>query len=139
MNTAEQLATIDLLWAGPFPDVHGRSDVGWSGPGYVMAELAERDGVRDLAEARADADRDALSAVLAARWGAPDQLSLWSMNTRALEFGEEIPEPWGWLSACAQEIHLWSVGERWVALAVSRQGDGEPYQLLAVITDIAPP
>ncbi|MEV5610066.1 hypothetical protein [Streptomyces sp. NPDC052225] len=139
MNTAEQLATIDLLWGSPFPADHGRSAVGWGGPRFVMAELAEHGGVRDLAEAEADADRDGLSALLATRWGAPHELSLWSVNTRALEYGEEIPEPWGWLSACAQDIHLWTVGERWVALAVSRQGDGRPYQLLAVITDIPPP
>ena len=139
MDIAEQLATIDLLWTEPFPDDHGRSAVGWGGPGYVMAELAERGGERDLAEARADADRDGLSALLTGRWGEPYRLSLWSVNTRALEHGEEIPEPWGWLSACAQDLHLWSVGERWVALAVSRQGDDQPYQLLAVITDVAPP
>ncbi|MGY0022355.1 hypothetical protein [Streptomyces sp. cg35] len=139
MNTAEQLATIDLLRAAPFPAEHGRSAVGWGGPGFVTAELTERDGPRDVAEAQADADRDGLSALLTARWGEPYRFSLWSVHTRALEHGEEIPEPWGWLSASAQDVHLWSADERWVALAVSHQGDDQPYQLLAVITDVAPP
>ncbi|MFJ9041707.1 hypothetical protein ACIRF8_34715 [Streptomyces sp. NPDC102406] len=139
MNIAEQLATIDLLWTGPFPDEHGRSVAGWGGPGFLTAELTEHQGARDLAEAQADADRDGLSALLTARWGEPYRLSLWSVHVRAMEHGEEIPEPWGWLSACAQDLHLWSVGERWVALAVSRQGDEQPYQLLAVVTDVAPP
>ncbi|NEB75354.1 hypothetical protein G3I40_08950 [Streptomyces sp. SID14478] len=138
MSSAELLATIDLLWASPFPSEHGGSVAGWGGPGYLMAELGRRHGVRDLAEARADADRDGLTALLTARWGEPYRLSLWSLHTRALEHGEEMAEPWGWLSACAQDLHLWSVGERWVALAVARQGDDQPYQLLTVITDAAP-
>ncbi|MEV3860023.1 hypothetical protein AB0J38_37665 [Streptomyces sp. NPDC050095] len=139
MNLAEQLATIDLLWSRPFPDDHGGSAAGWGGPGFAMAGLTEQGGARDLAEARADADRDSLSTVLTERWGEPYRLSLWSLHTRAVEHGEEVPEPWGWLSACAQDLHLWSVGERWVALAVTRQGDDRPYELLAVVTDLAPP
>ncbi|MFI0239239.1 hypothetical protein [Streptomyces sp. NPDC016845] len=139
MNIAEQLATIDQLWADPFPDDHGGSVAGWGGPGFVMAGLTERGGARDLAEAQADADRDGLTALLTGRWGEPYRLSLWSVHVRGVEQGEEIPEPWGWLSACAQDLHLWNVGERWVALAVSRQGEEQPYQLLAVVTDVAPP
>ncbi|MBO1332518.1 hypothetical protein [Streptomyces sp. VRA16 Mangrove soil] len=139
MNTAEQLATIDGLWSRPFPADHGRSAAGWGGPGYVVAELTRRHGAREEAEDQAEADRDGLTALLDGRWGEPYRFSLWSVHTRALEHGEEIPEPWDWLSACAQDLHLWSVGERWVALAVAHQGDDSPYQLLAVVTDVAPP
>ncbi|MEU6846422.1 hypothetical protein ABZ930_31610 [Streptomyces sp. NPDC046716] len=139
MNLAEQCAIIDQLWAAPFPDDHGRSGAGFAGPGYAVAELTRRDGVREEAEDRAETDRDDLSALLAQGWGAPYRFSLWSVHTRALEQGAVVPEPWGWLSACAQELHAWCVGERWVALAVAHQGDDQPYQLLAVVTDVAPP
>ncbi|MCX3063282.1 hypothetical protein [Streptomyces beihaiensis] len=141
MNCADHLATIDLLWASPYPADHGESAAGRGGPGYVTAELncrGEQVG-SDASAEQADADRDGLGALLTARWGEPYRFSLWSVQTRGVEFEEEIPEPWARLSGCAQDVHLWRAGERWVALAVTRQGEHEPWRLLAVVTDTDPP
>jgi hypothetical protein len=147
MTIAQHLATIDRLCSQDFPAEHGRSDVGTGGPGYHIAELAtsddfwEDDGTRrEETEEQYEADRDGLSERLADRWGSPQLVSLASLLDRTAE-GEEIPEPWGGLSAHVPDVHLWQAGGRgrWVALGVSQWDKELPFQLLAVVTEIDPP
>lgn len=145
MSIAQHLAVIDRLCSEDYPAEPGRSDVGTAGPGYHLAELQtsgdfwEDDGTGwEETEDQYEADRDALSQLLAERWGAPDVFSLWSVLDRSME-GEDIPEPWGVLSSHVPNVHLWQVDGRWVALGVSQWDKELPFQLVALITEIAPP
>ncbi|WP_030686213.1 hypothetical protein [Streptomyces globisporus] len=145
MTTARRLATIDTLRAGPFPARPERSGPVDSGPGFHIGELAtsedfwEDDGTRSvLVEERYEADRDDLAALLTARWGPPEELSLWSVLERSMG-GEEIPEPWSTFSCHRPDLRLWRVDGRWTGLGVSQWDKELPYQLLAVITDVDPP
>ncbi|WP_149181535.1 hypothetical protein [Streptomyces sp. TRM49041] len=144
MTTARHLATIDLLRSRPFPGERSRSDVGDSGPGYHLAELAtsedfweDRSRVELVAE-QYEAERDALGVLLTARWGEPQIFSLWSVFRRGMD-GEDIPEPWDGLSNHVPDLHLWRADGRWIALGVSQWDRELPFQLLAVITDTDPP
>lgn len=144
MTTARYLATIDLLRSRPFPGQRGRSEVGDSGPGYHIAELAtsedfweDRSRLEAVAE-QYEAERDALSALLAARWGEPQMFSLWSVFRRSAD-GEDIPEPWDSLSSHVPDLHLWRVDGCWIALGVSQWDRELPFQLLAVVTEADPP
>lgn len=144
MTTARHLATIDLLRFQPFPGRRGRSEVGDSGPGYHIAELATSEDFSDdpgrwepVAD-QYEAERDALSALLAARWGEPQMFSLWSVFQRGMD-GEDLPEPWGTLSSHVPDLHLWRVDGRWIALGVSQWDTELPFQLLAVMTETDPP
>ncbi|MET9552446.1 hypothetical protein [Streptomyces sp. NPDC006645] len=145
MSTARHLATIDLLCARPFPAERAGSEMGTSGPGYHLAELAsgesfrEDDGARRAEEAEQyEAECAALASVLEVRWGEPHLVSLWSTRVRGGE-GEEIPEPWRALSDGVGHAHLWRTGGRWVVIGVSVQGEEQPFQLLAAVTEIDPP
>lgn len=147
MTIAQQLATIDRLCSEEFPPEPGRSDVGFAGPGYHIAELAtsgdfwEADGAaREETEEQYEADREGLSELLTGRWGRPDLLSLSSAFERATD-GEEIPEPWGLLSSHVPDVHLWKPEgqDRWVALGISQWDSELPFQLLAVVTEVDPP
>ncbi|MFC8079030.1 hypothetical protein ACFUN8_26255 [Streptomyces sp. NPDC057307] len=145
MSTAQHLATVDLLCARSFPAERAGSETGTSGPGYHLAELVvvesflEADGSRRAEEAEQyEAECDALVSVLAARWGEPQPVSLWSTRVRATE-GEEIPEPWRALSDGIGSAHLWRTGGRWVVLGVYWQGDEHPLRLLLAVTEIDPP
>ncbi|WP_329031988.1 hypothetical protein OIE71_03360 [Streptomyces sp. NBC_01725] len=145
MSTARHVATIDLLCARSFPAERAGSEVGTSGPGYHLVELArgesfwEDDGSRRVQEAEQyEAECAALASVLAARWGEPQLVSLWSTRVRGGE-GEEIPEPWRELSHGVGHVHLWRTGGRWVAVGVSHQGEEHPFQLLAAVTETDPP
>jgi hypothetical protein len=145
MTIAQHLATIDVLCSREFPAEHGRSDVGTAGPGYHIAELRtsadfwEDDGTeREETEAQYEADRDGLSERLALRYGTPQVFSLWSVLDRHMD-GEDIPEPWGVLSAHVPDVHHWRVDGRWIGLGVSQWDKELPFQLLAVVTGIDPP
>ncbi|MEU7565260.1 hypothetical protein [Streptomyces fradiae] len=145
MTTARHhLATIDLLRARPFPRQRGRFDVGEAGPGYHIAELAtsedfseDPDRWEEVAD-QYEAERDALGVLLAERWGEPHVFSLWSVFERGAG-GEELPEPWGTLSAHVPDVHLWRADGRWTALGVSQWDRELPFQLLAVVTETDPP
>lgn len=166
MSTAEHLAAIDLLRSREFPAEHGRSPCGVGGPGYHIAELLtsgdfwEDDGTEwETTSDQYDAERDALTVLLAERWGAPQIFSLASLFERAQAdgfddvgetgagetgegeagAGEDIPEPWGSLSCSVPDLHLWRVDGRWIALGVSQWDKELPFQLLAVVTEIDPP
>jgi hypothetical protein len=147
MTSAEQLAAIVRLCSEDFPAEHSRSGVGTGGPGYHVVELAtseefwEDDGTaREETEEQYEADRDGLAELLTNRWGHPQIFSLASMFERS-EGGEDIPEPWGTLSAHVPDVHLWTADGhgRWVALGVSQWDKEVPFQLVAVITEIDPP
>ncbi len=147
MDIAGHLATVDRLCSADFPTEHGRSDAGYAGPGYHIAELRtsgdfwEDDGTeREATETQYEADRDALSERLAERWGAPDVFSLWSAFERSMA-GEDISEPWGTLASHVPDVYLWRDGDhgRWVALGVSQWDKELPFQLLAVTTETDPP
>ncbi|MFI5686959.1 hypothetical protein [Streptomyces sp. NPDC051636] len=147
MDIAQYLAVIDLLCTREFPEEHGRTDVGESGPGYFTAELQtsdefwEDDGTeREETEAQYEFDRDGLGERLSARWGPPQMFSLAGILDRVLQ-GEAIPEPWSTLSGHVPDLHLWQppgVG-RYVALGISQWDKELPFQLLALVTDIDPP
>ncbi|MCH0540047.1 hypothetical protein I3F58_10810 [Streptomyces sp. MUM 203J] len=144
MTTARHLATIDLLRLRPFPGRCGRSEAGDSGPGYHVAELAtsehfweDASRIEPVAE-QYEAERDALSALLAGRWGEPQVFSLWSVFRRGMD-GEDIPEPWHGLSGHVPDLHLWRADGRWIALGVSQWDEELPFQLLAVVTETDPP
>ncbi|MEV4920733.1 hypothetical protein AB0K47_28485 [Streptomyces tirandamycinicus] len=144
MTIARHLATIDLLRSRPFPVRAGRSDVGSSAPGYHTAELSTSEEFWDdrspleVAGDQYEAEREALAAVLSARWGPPQIFSLRSVLIRSVE-EEHIPEPWAMLSASVPDVHLWRADGRWVVLGVSKWGTELPYQLLAVVTEVDPP
>lgn len=151
MSSAHHLAVIDLLRSRDFPAEHGRSEHGSQGPGFHIAELLtsdtfwEDDGTRwHLTEEQYDAERDALTVLLADRWGPPQRFSLASLFERAAaadlgEADEEIPQPWAHLSSCVPDLHLWRVDGRWIALGVAQWDKELPFQLLAVVTETDPP
>jgi hypothetical protein len=141
----QHLATIDLLRARSFPARRRRSARVVSGPGYHVAELAVSEGfweddgtARIEALERYEAECGALSAVLAARWGRPQQMSLWSTLVRGCE-GAPVQEPWLELSSGAVCLDLWRADGRWIALAVCQQGAELPFQLVAAVTVNDPP
>ncbi len=141
----QHLATIDLLRARPFPARRSRSARVTSGPGYHLADLVtseefwEDDGTARLdALEECEAECGALSAVLAERWGEPQQMSLWSTLVRGGE-GVPVPQPWLELSAAAACLELWRADGRWIALAVCQQGAELPFQLVAAVTVNDPP
>ncbi|MEU7030767.1 hypothetical protein AB0A60_29280 [Streptomyces sp. NPDC046275] len=145
METAQHLAAIYELVGRAFPERDERTGLRDSGPGYHVAALAtseefwEDDGTRRSAvEEQYEAERDGLSALLAARWGPPQVFSLWSVLDRSMS-GEDIPEPWGVLSNHTPDLHLWRAERRWIALGVSQWDDELPFQLLAVVTTVDPP
>ncbi|MFD5764534.1 hypothetical protein ACFWIN_01735 [Streptomyces sp. NPDC127049] len=145
MTTTRLLADLDLLRSREFPAGPERSGHVDSGPGFHVAALATseefwEDGgsLRELVGDQYEAERDGLAAVLAARWGEPDRMSLWPLQDRCTE-GERLPEPWSHLSAHVPDLMLWRVDARWIGLGVSRWDAELPFQLLAVITDVDPP
>ncbi|MGW7052424.1 hypothetical protein [Streptomyces sp. NPDC054887] len=145
MSTARYLALIDLLRAREFPARRGRSDSGFSGPGYHTAALraagepADEDAVnRLLAREQCVAEHDALVAVLGGRWGEPQVFSLWSVLERSIR-GEDIPAPWDELSAGFGSLHLWRTDGRWIALGLALEDEGPAYELAVVVTDVDPP
>ena len=148
MSTARHLARIDLLCAREFPAEHGGSAApGPGGPGYHLAELSASGGLeqgdghfpRAAVEEQYEAERDGLTALLTLRWGEPWIFGLGGVLLRALECGEEIPEPWASLSARVPDVHAWQTAGRWVALGVARLDPARPPRLLAVVTGIDPP
>lgn len=145
MNIAQHIALIDELCFRPFPAEHGPSDVGFGGPGHHVAVLQTGDGPGgDPAQwavtvDQFEKDRDAVYEVLASRWGDTDPWNLRTVLLRTEQ--EEIPEPWQWLAFRADVAWLWEVQGtgRWVAVAVADRDPGDAVQLLAVVTETAPP
>ncbi|MEU9390799.1 hypothetical protein AB0D86_12425 [Streptomyces sp. NPDC048324] len=136
MDIAHHIALVEELCFRPFAAGHAHHE----------AELAVSHGLRggDLAERAVTAeqyrkDRDALYDRLASRWGETEPYNLQTVLLRSAE--EEIPGPWASLSARADVAYLWEVTgtARWVALAVADRDVGDEVQLLAVVTEVAPP
>lgn len=146
MSTARYLALIDLLRAQEFPAQRGRSDTGFSGPGYHTAKLsaADQPGDDDAAQVvemreQCVAEHDALLAVLGAKWGAHQVFSLWSLLERSIA-GEEIPEPWEELSVKFDSLHVWRADGQWIVVGLALGKADEPsYELMAVVTEVDPP
>ncbi|MFH8793247.1 hypothetical protein [Streptomyces sp. NPDC017941] len=146
MSSADHIAAIDLLRARGFPEASGRSEFGYGGPGYHIAELATQDQLWDddgtahgETEEQYEAERDALTVLLAQRWGEPQHFSLASALLRAMARPAEIPDPWATLSESVPDLHLWRAEERWIALGVARWGERRALQLVAVVTEVDPP
>ncbi|MGX1883059.1 hypothetical protein [Streptomyces sp. NPDC055287] len=145
MSTARYLALIDQLRSREFPAQRGRSDCGFSGPGYHTVELSAADEPQDEdAAARLEtrdqcvAEHEALLAVLGGRWGEPQHFSLWSLLERSVA-GEDIPAPWDELSARFDNLHIWRADGRWIAVGLASADEGASYELLAVVTETDPP
>ncbi|MFF5506324.1 hypothetical protein [Streptomyces roseolus] len=145
MTTTRFLSELDLLRSRAFPASPERSGDLDSGPGYHVAALATSEDFwetgpdrRETVEEQYEAERDGVTAVLTARWGEPDRMSLWSLHARSTE-GEELPGPWGDLCAHVPDLVLWRVGARWIGLGVSQLDKELPFQLLAVVTEVDPP
>ncbi|MFI8321384.1 hypothetical protein [Streptomyces sp. NPDC085529] len=145
MTTTRLLSDLDLLRSREFPTGPEQAGHLDSGPGFHVAALAtsedfwEDDGSRrEAVEEQYEAERDGLAALLAARWGEPDRMSLWSLHHRSME-GELLPEPWSLLCAHVPDLTLWRVDTRWIGLGVSQWDKELPFQLLAVVTDVDPP
>ncbi|MEU9139020.1 hypothetical protein AB0D33_24205 [Streptomyces sp. NPDC048404] len=151
MTIAQHLATIDRLCAEDFPTVHGGSVAGSygapGGPGFHVVELERSGGFaedphgeREAAE-QYEAQRDALAQRLADRWGEPHWISLDGLFLRAQQGDERIPEPWASLGSHMRNAQVWRADAtgRWVALGISRLGEGQEFRLLAVITETDPP
>jgi hypothetical protein len=148
MSTVSYLARIDLLCARGFPAARGSSDQGLEGPGYHVAELSAPAGPaeddtgepRSVVAEQCEAERDGLTVLLTARWGEPWIFTLRGALLRALEYDEDIPEPWASLSARAPDVHAWQTAAGcWVALGVAGLDPAQPPRLLAVVTEIDPP
>ncbi|MBJ6647380.1 hypothetical protein ACWDLL_01215 [Streptomyces griseoincarnatus] len=145
MNLARHIALIDELCFRPFPAEHGPSDVGFSGPGHHVAVLETGDrpdldpAGRAVTVDQFEKDRDAVYELLASRWGDTDPYNLRTVQLRTER--EDIPEPWGWLSHHAGVAWLWEVRGtgRWVAVALADRDPSGSVELLAVVTETAPP
>ncbi|EPH45559.1 hypothetical protein ABT390_25700 [Streptomyces aurantiacus] len=151
MSSADHVAAIDLLRARGFPAAPGRSEHGYGGPGFHVAELSTHDQLWDddgtaheETELRFEAERDALTVLLSERWGKPQVFSLTSVLVRLLAQeadgeGEPVPEPWATLSESVPDLHLWRADTHWIALGVAHWGERRALQLVAVITEVDPP
>lgn len=146
MDIARHIALIDELCFRPFPAEHGPSDGGAGSPGHFTAVLESSHGLRGGAGAQRavtveqyEKVRDALYERLAPRWGETDPFSLQTVLLRTER--EEISEPWAELSARARVAYLWEAQGtgRWVAVAVADRDETDEVQLLAVVTEQAPP
>ncbi|MFF6978373.1 hypothetical protein ACFZAV_11660 [Streptomyces sp. NPDC008343] len=142
MNIARHIALIDELCFRPFPAEHGPSDVGDGGPGYhvVVLERSEVDcGTRAATVEQFEKYRDAMYEVYAPQWRHTHPLNLQTTLLRTER--EDIPEPWRSLSTVAAVAHLWEAQGtgRWIAVAVADRDPAADVQLLAVVTDVAPP
>ncbi|NUP22114.1 MAG: hypothetical protein HOZ81_39825 [Streptomyces sp.] len=142
MNIARHIALIDELCFRPFTAERDASGVEAGGPGYHVAVLESSQGdcaARAVTVEQYEKDRDALYDRLASRWGETDPLSLETTLLRTEQ--EEIPEPWAWLSARARVAYLWEAEGtgRWVVVVVADREQDHDVQLLAVVTETAPP
>ncbi|MEU9589065.1 hypothetical protein AB0D84_04935 [Streptomyces sp. NPDC048193] len=146
MDIAQHIALIDELCLRPFPVEHGPSGDGTGGPGRFVVTLESSHGLRggDRAERAATVGqyekyRDALYEHLAPRWGETDPWNLQTVLLRTAD--EEIPEPWAALCARARVAYLWDAEGtgRWIAVAVADRDEADEVQLLAVVTEQAPP
>ncbi|MEU8519088.1 hypothetical protein [Streptomyces sp. NBC_01216] len=139
MTLARHLAAIDLLRARALPEA-----------GYHLAESAVADAVTPEEQPgewgldQAEAECDALALLLAARWGPPRPFALPHLLLPRSEAGEEeteeIPDPWGLLTASLPDLRLWRPDDRgpWVALGLTGSAQ-DGFRLVVCVTEIDPP
>lgn len=148
MTTEQHLAMIDELCVRDFPAARGWPDVGAGGPGYhlVVLEATHDFGEGDGSEREELVDqftayRESISQALSERWGEAYPKNLDGVSLRSENPDEQIPKPWAYLSAYVRYVDLWEADGtgRWVAVGVSEPGEGHEFQLLALITETAPP
>ncbi|MFF9896098.1 hypothetical protein [Streptomyces longispororuber] len=146
MSSADDLATIDLLCAGEFPEAPGRSGSGRAGPGFHLAELRtyepgeDDDGTAYAdAEEQFEAERDALAVLLTGRWGPAQVFSLAGAFARHVAGARDVPEPWASVSETVPDVHLWRAGQHWIAVGVARWGERGGLQMVALVTEVDPP
>ncbi|MGW5849717.1 hypothetical protein ACWFQ8_17485 [Streptomyces sp. NPDC055254] len=145
MTTADHLDTIDRLSAREFPAEPDRSGGRSSGPGHHLVEVGRTEGFWEddgsgwiAASEQISAEYGALTQALSDRWGEPQIFALESLGVRVAE-GEEIPAPWGEVSASTDHVHLWRAGDRWLVAYVARGNAYDPYLLMAGVTVVDPP
>jgi hypothetical protein len=148
MTIDQHLATIDRLCAREFPEQRGRSDVGFGGPGFHIAELTASLGLLGTGDGAArertaedlDAWKEAIAQRLNDRWGQGQRWGMLTVGVRRAR-GEEIPQPWALLGDLVHEVYLWQADGtgRWVALGVAERDETDEIRLLAVVTDTDPP
>lgn len=137
MDIARHIALVDELCFRPFPAGHGHHLVVLSGShGLRGGDPAERAATAGQYEK----ERDAVDALLAGRWGESEILGLQTVLLRTERAGE-IAEPWAELSARARVAYVRQARGtgRWVALAVADRDAADEVQLLAAVTEEAPP
>lgn len=139
MSIAQDLARIERLSLRDLPTEPPHR--GWHIAELRTSEDFQQDGgaAREEVREQYEAERDALTERLTARWGPPRVFGLGTALLRAAQYGEHIPEPWRSLSAHVPDVHAWRRGGRWTALGISQQDEDQPCQLLAVVTTADPP
>ncbi|MFE3471531.1 MULTISPECIES: hypothetical protein [unclassified Streptomyces] len=145
MTTAHHLRLIDGMRTRDFPLERTPSDWGVSGPGYHAAFLRADhqpwgDDEPSAPEHRAQclAEHDALLTLLAARWGEPQVMSLWSAQER-MTAGEMMADPWADPVAGCEFLQLWRVEERWIAVGLVLEDGGPGCELTVLVTVVDPP
>ncbi|MFD3544502.1 hypothetical protein ACFWUW_02600 [Streptomyces sp. NPDC058655] len=145
MTTAEHLGTIDRLRRREFPTEPVRSGGQSSGPGYHLVEIGRTDDFWDdggsgriEAIDQINAEYTALTEALTGRWGRAQVFGVDSLKIRRAE-GEEIPEPWDRVSAATDHVHVWEVEGLWLVAYAAHGAGGDPYVLVAGVTQVDPP
>ncbi|MEV6749336.1 hypothetical protein AB0N21_34000 [Streptomyces sp. NPDC051080] len=144
----EQLSIIDSLSSRPYPDQVGRPGASgqWSGPGFHLTVLRESQDfwedrsteIVEAAEQVLEADLAALSAILTARWGAPETVDLWPyLGLDGPDPNPTTREPLSFLRGVAGSMRTWRLpdSDRWVGLAIGQADPEWQIQLLAGIGD----
>ncbi|MFC9802060.1 hypothetical protein ACFWGE_15550 [Streptomyces bacillaris] len=145
MTTAHHLRLIDGMRTRDFPPERTPSVSGVSGPGYHTAFLradhqpwGDDEPVGPEHRAQCLAEHDALLTLLAARWGEPQVMSLWSAQER-MTAGEVMADPWADPVAGCEFLPLWRVEERWIAVGLVLEEDGPGCELTVLVTVVDPP
>jgi hypothetical protein len=133
------------MLALPFPATECRDESRYSGPGHHLLVLrASRDFWDDpeagvVREAHRDIEADFLALVnaIAARWGEPETVDLWSYQ-KAAEPSRPMPQPIADVRMLTRSMPVWRVPEtnRWLSLAIGQEDKELPFELLAAADEL---